>query len=243
MTGGQCAEQPHAAGGEGSNVLSRSILTPRLIRNVRPRIKTDSMLSLPKIFRPLYGKPSWNVKRGWGSFLTFEFGEPHLHIRERRCPKRKMSPKVRRLLARRGVTVRGEWHLWIYCCDWRVRVGHRVVGHSRSKAGIDRAAQELDGQALTRVAALPQPGCTRFEFDLGRVLETQPYDEESEQWFLYDAKGYVLTMRWDGLCSYEPGDRPNDQAIWHRVRSGLTIRMQPTARTRVPSAGKFGRRG
>jgi len=176
------------------------------------------MLSLSKVFRPLYGMPSWNVHRGWGSFLTFEFGEPHLDIREPQRPKHKVSRKVRRLLARRLVTVKGDWHLWIYCCNWRVRVGNRVVGDTRSKAAIDRAARELDGQALKRAVALPQPGCSRFEFDLGGVLETQPYDKESEQWFLYDPEGYVLTMRWDGLCSYKRADLPGDQATWHRVR-------------------------
>lgn len=92
------------------------------------------------------------------------------------------------------------------------------MGGTTSKAAIDRAARELDGQALKRVLALPHAGCSRFEFDLGAVLETQPYDEESEQWFLYEPKGYVLTMRWDGLCSYERADLPDDQATWQRVR-------------------------
>jgi hypothetical protein len=35
---------------------------------------------LQKIFKKLYGKPSWNVHRGYGSFVTFEFGKPKLEV-------------------------------------------------------------------------------------------------------------------------------------------------------------------
>jgi hypothetical protein len=33
-------------------------------------------------FAPLYGLPSWRVERGVGSFLTLDFGEPHVRIDE-----------------------------------------------------------------------------------------------------------------------------------------------------------------
>ena len=48
------------------------------------------------IFQPLYGKPCWQVKQGYGSFLTFEFGEPHLHIREPRQVSDQVSEKVKK---------------------------------------------------------------------------------------------------------------------------------------------------
>jgi hypothetical protein len=32
--------------------------------------------------RSILGKPCWNVKRGHGSFLTLEFGQPHLVVWE-----------------------------------------------------------------------------------------------------------------------------------------------------------------
>lgn len=75
-----------------------------------PRITTDGVPSPSRVFRALYGKPAWHVHRSWGPFLTFEFGEPHRHIREPHRPKRKMPPKVGRLPGRRGVTVEGEGH-------------------------------------------------------------------------------------------------------------------------------------
>jgi len=35
---------------------------------------------LHQIFKKLYGKPSWNVHRGYSSFITFEFGKPKLKV-------------------------------------------------------------------------------------------------------------------------------------------------------------------
>jgi hypothetical protein len=32
-------------------------------------------------FSKIYGLPAWQVRKGVGSFLTLEFGEPHLQIR------------------------------------------------------------------------------------------------------------------------------------------------------------------
>ncbi len=49
-------------------------------------------------FSPLYGMPCWNAKHGHGSFITFEFGEPHLEIHEPREPNIPVSPAVEKLL-------------------------------------------------------------------------------------------------------------------------------------------------
>ncbi len=174
--------------------------------------------SLSSFFRPIYGQPAWCVQAGHGSFLTMEFGKPHLSIREPIKARGSASATVRRLLARRNVQPCGEWHLWIYCCAWRLRQKGRAAGSSASKAAVRAAAATLDGQVLTRVVALPGPGQTRFEFDLGGVLETRPYDEESEQWFLYGPDGNVLTLRYDSRCSYEPASQPDELATWFRVR-------------------------
>jgi hypothetical protein len=35
-----------------------------------------------KVFKGILGKPCWDVKPGHGSFLTMEFGKPHLEVRE-----------------------------------------------------------------------------------------------------------------------------------------------------------------
>ncbi len=145
-----------------------------------------------RCFRKLYGKPCWNTKSGYGSFITLEFGEPHLVVREPRNSATK-SKKVRNLFARRLVTVRGDWHLWIYCCNWYVYSRRKLVGDSSSVKATQKAIRFLDGQALVG-ASFSFRGCRSvFEFDLGARLTTTPFDTESEQWMLYQPAGKVLS--------------------------------------------------
>ena len=54
--------------------------------------------------------PYWLVDQGHGSFITFQFGQPHLAIRE---PKNNSKSKSMELKYRE-VYVCGEWQLWIY---------------------------------------------------------------------------------------------------------------------------------
>jgi hypothetical protein len=61
-----------------------------------------------RVFREIYGKPCWNVRPGYGSFLTLEFGKPHLDVREPAAASKDDSLRVQRLLARRSVFVHGE---------------------------------------------------------------------------------------------------------------------------------------
>src|SRR5437763_1639449 len=76
---------------------------------VRP-LRTMSPSTIQQNFANLYGVPSWHVCQGYGSFLTFEFGTPHQEI----------EPVINRESKREGsrptrmVTIRGDWHLWIY---------------------------------------------------------------------------------------------------------------------------------
>ena len=165
-------------------------------------------------FQPLIDLPCWNVKPGFGTFLTLEFGEPHLEIQEPR-PAREGAPEhVRRSLSRRQVSVRGEFHLWIYCCRWSVITNGELIGdcalESDTKEAIHRAAEELDGQKLVGVTS----GTSVFYFDLGSRLETAPYDDQKEQWLLYQPGGMVLTFRGDGLYSHQLGETPREQEIW-----------------------------
>lgn len=71
---------------------------------------------IKSIIEKIYNLPCWSVKQGHGSFLTFEFGEPHLKIVEPRPAEGITCQKVRRDFSNRKVIVHGDWHLWIYCC-------------------------------------------------------------------------------------------------------------------------------
>jgi hypothetical protein len=167
-----------------------------------------------RCFRKLYGQPCWSVKPGYGSFITLEFGKPHLKLREPRKPTCDVSTKIHELFARRMVTVHGQWHLWIYCCAWLLYSGRTIIGVSSSANSIPIATSALDGQALTD-ASFYYRGCrTELTFDLGARLVAQPYDSESEQWMLYEPTGEVLILRADKMFTYHSGSTTPDAARW-----------------------------
>jgi hypothetical protein len=185
--------------------------------NVRRHV--PSMKRFDLSFSRLVGKPCWEVKRGFGSFLTIEFGEPHLEVREPRESTSELK-KVRDLISRRTVHVRGEWHLWIYCCHWGVFDGSgRLVGDTSSKKAIDRAAKYLNGQALVAGALVPRGMRTVWEFDLGATPETKPYNRTDEQWMLYEPEGKVLTVRADKHYSYGSEDRQPEKVRWLPIKT------------------------
>lgn len=176
------------------------------------------MAIISNIFKPIYGKPSWQVEQGYGSFLTFEFGEPHLHIREPRQASKETSEKVRKHLARRSVYIHGDWHLWIYLCDWKIYFqGQELANDESNRRTIKKATAELDGQALTQVI-INNSLVTTFEFDLGGKLEAIPnydiFEKTDDLWRLYEPSGKVFTLRADGCYCHMAGNIPSDKGKW-----------------------------
>jgi hypothetical protein len=167
-------------------------------------------------FAPIIGTPAWLVRRGFASFLTFEFGEPHLEVRE------PIAESNHHLLRQRRVTVRGDWHLWIHSCNWRVIVDGAEIAHNESSDQlIDAAASALDGQLLLGVEVQHTAAC-RFLFDLEGRLETFPYDDDdrkSDQWLLFGPDGNVLTLRGDAHYRLGPGNLTPAQEVWIPLQS------------------------
>lgn len=109
--------------------------------------------------------------------------------------------------------VHGEWHLWIYCCDWQVLQENQLVAHSESnRADISRGTAILEGQLLESVTLEPRSMRTVFRFDLGGLLRTEPYgeDDQDEQWFLHGPEEAVLTVRASGHWSLGKGSSPTE---------------------------------
>jgi hypothetical protein len=162
-----------------------------------------------RICSAIYGNPAWSVKKGHGSFLTLEFGQPELEIREPLTAPPGASG-VQERLGRRRVTVTGRWHLWIYCCNWSITLLDTEVAHSESSDDVIAfATDQLDGQKLLSVRRDGRPGTWVFAFDLGGELRTWPYDDDlsDEQWLLYERdSGNVLAVWADGQCSYDSSD-------------------------------------
>ena len=95
------------------------------------------------LFRPLIGREAWGASIGWGSFVTIEFGPKRLFKRH----------------------YHGEWHLWLYQCEWQLYAGQRLLANSESKKHIMRVATEnLNGKALERVSFDVREMATEFTF-------------------------------------------------------------------------------
>lgn len=168
---------------------------------------------LKTVFRRVYGKPAWQVLRGYGSSIKLEFGKPSLNIRKRILkPKRKAGIKYPTRLA----YVHGEWTLRIYCCHWEIQQRGRRIGHSESlEKRIEQACSVLDGQILTRVILDPRTLNTEFRFDLGGQLRTSPYKgKPMEMWYLRCPNGRYFEISSDGTYCCSPGDTRPDEKRW-----------------------------
>jgi hypothetical protein len=148
-----------------------------------------SIQQVQDLFKPLLGQFAWNVDGGVGSMLTLEFGTPHIIVREPRVPSPGGSERVRRHLRRRHVTVRGDWHLWIQYCDWKISVSDGSCdSESFDWRQPDECLADLDGQRLIGVGSGSLPNSWKFEFDLRGVLELWPsteYEAADNLWSLY----------------------------------------------------------
>lgn len=87
----------------------------------------------------MLGKKAWGVSLGEGSFITIEFGNP--------VPSESEEDKKR---------IHGEWHLWIYCCSWRLEQGEEILTASEdSQSKLEEAFKKLEGLTLYSVELLP----------------------------------------------------------------------------------------
>jgi len=172
---------------------------------------------LQRVFRRVYGKPAWQVRKGYGSSITFEFGKPSLEIWNRILkPKKKAGIKY----PTRLVYVRGEWSLWIFCCHWEIRQSGRRIGHSESlEKRMEQACSVLNGQMLTRVIVSPRTLGTEFRFALGGELRTSPYKSEPmEMWTLRCPGDRYFEFRSDGAHCYCLGDTKPGEECWQQLK-------------------------
>lgn len=156
--------------------------------------------AIEKSFQPLYGRPCWGLSYDRYLNLSMNFGDPSLRVREP-YRTRSASEAVQRMAARRLVTIRGEWWLWLHCCYWRLSgEAHDLATGSSSLRRIQQAVSQLEGQALTAVTIESRTGASRFIFDLGCVLHCRRFERDSDEelWALYEPGGIVLSAHGDG---------------------------------------------
>ncbi len=135
-------------------------------------------------FNSLLGQKAWNVSLGVGSFLTLEFGKP---------------------LPEKHGTVYGEWHLWVYCCAWRLEeAGKVLVASEDERSKIQSAIMRLEGLTLQFLEIQPPIWDTVFTFENEFILKLfSVHSEEYEHWMLFAPDGNVLTLGPGSEWSYE----------------------------------------
>jgi hypothetical protein len=172
-----------------------------------------------RLFTPLYGQPCWGVGPGIRPTLTLEFGKPHLDIREPVGAPKGASARIKAHLARRRIFVHGQWHLWLYFCNWELHYMGRKIGYRSAEATIQRGGGSLNGEKLVRFSMAPRSMRCRFDFDLGSSIRTWPSDSTSDQWMLYAPSHRVLIVRADGKYHYGRSDLALEDR-WKPVRVG-----------------------
>jgi hypothetical protein len=186
------------------------------------------MHPIADLMRPAVSKPCWLVQHGYGSFITMEFGEPQVEISGpflmpvliEGAPER--SP-------RRSAFVRGDWHLWIYCCRWSLTLEGIQLAHEESDGiTMNRALAALNGQILTAVHIEPDSRTT-FSFDLGCTFLTYPApagsygDEPAEQWIWHGRSGPVAAVRDNGTYALSPRDATREDQQWQPITTAVRV--------------------
>jgi len=137
--------------------------------------------------------PCWHAQQGYGSYLTLEFGQPHLSTIFSRDPhKRKVTPQ-------------GEFELFIQCCYWTIEREGTLLAHCESsRPKIATALRAIDSKLLCNVVIDCISGNTDFEFEHDATLKTFPYEHLSREgtvfdsWHWFAPENRVLTYSADG---------------------------------------------
>jgi hypothetical protein len=154
-------------------------------------VTEKDIIDIQNIISPLLGKRVWGADLGFGSFVTLEFGTP---LAIEKSPKRP----------------RGEWHLWVMYCAWRLESRTEVMAGSEDpRFKLKEAVRQMDGLALRSVTITAPALETSLTFDEGVVLHLFPiYTAEFEHWLLFDPTGKVLSIGPNMTWSYESSNKP-----------------------------------
>jgi hypothetical protein len=159
--------------------------------------EVDQVLS---VFEPLLGMPCWGLSWDCNTGLHLDFGRPQLLIGEAQPiagPTLGATGQPRQ----RHVEVEGQWRLWING-HWKLSLSSEEapVRSSSSWSAIQPAIARLEGQELRSLTIRADTGATRFEFDLGGILEARRQDrgDDFAIWDLVTPDGRMLQVRGDG---------------------------------------------
>lgn len=142
-------------------------------------------LTAQEIVERAVGSLCWRAKRGFATFLTFDFGD--------RVPGR--------------VRDHGEWHLWVYAGDWKL-CGPKgsLATDQDDQAVIEEAIRPFNDKRLTRARVDPLTLKATFAFEQGLELDVGPNSDEEtsdcDWWLLYTPEDRVLVVGPGSSWSY-----------------------------------------
>lgn len=140
-------------------------------------ITETDIVKIKAMISPMLGQKAWDVSLGHGSFITLEFGTPvsSSEVDKKPC---------------------GEWHLWVYCCAWRLEDENVVLASSEdSRSKLKVAIQRLEGRELCSVELLRPAWDTIFIFTEGVSLRLfSIHSEEYQHWMLFMPNGNCLVI-------------------------------------------------
>jgi len=137
-----------------------------------------------KFFKQLYGLKIRNIKQGHGSFVEMDFGDKDIFI------SIKTNKGVEKLK-------RGEWHLWITMCSWRIdEKSMPLAGCEDSRKTIEKALKKIENKKLINIDVLSNAYDMKLEFENSITFFLfSIYTEkssEAEQWMLFTPDKKVL---------------------------------------------------
>jgi hypothetical protein len=151
-----------------------------------------TVLDAEESVRQLVGKPAWGSRIGFGTFLTIEFGK-------------RIRPLVKIAVPS------GEWHLWLYGCDWRIEQSGEVVAASQdTREHLMAAARRLEGKILESVSLDSPAYDATYRFNGGVILRTfSIYSEEGgmRSWYLFTPVGKVLAVGPGSILEWHKSER------------------------------------
>lgn len=133
----------------------------------------------------MVGLKAWNASLGVGSFITCEFGKA-------------LPPN------QEGV-IHGEWHLWVYCCSWRLeQAGSMLVSSEDPPEILKKAVERLNNLKLLLLEITSPTGDAVFNFEQEISLKLfSIYSNEYESWMVFMPNGYILTIGPGNQWMYE----------------------------------------
>jgi hypothetical protein len=129
----------------------------------------DAFEKIDEMLRLLVGQFAWSVRRGFGTYLTMQFGEPHRVVREPIQASENADAVVWRTLGRRLISIQGDVSLSIQDSQWSIFTKDAAVNWDSNEAAVrEMIVYHLDGQRV--LSAVRRDDETVLEFDLGTTL-------------------------------------------------------------------------